>query len=81
VATVRRTPNNIYVLNEIGRGKCCLGKENESWLWHRRMGHINFDNLVKISRKEAVKEMPEISKPTNTLYEHCLQGKQTWTKF
>jgi transposase InsO family protein len=81
VATTRRTPNNIYVLNEIGREKCCLGKENESWLWHRRMGHINFDNLVKINRKEAVKEMPEISKPTNTLCEHCLQGKQTRTKF
>jgi hypothetical protein len=32
VATTRRTPNNIYVLNKIGRGKCCLGKENEIWL-------------------------------------------------
>jgi hypothetical protein len=30
VATTRRTPNNIYVLNDIGRGKCFLGKENES---------------------------------------------------
>jgi hypothetical protein len=58
VATARRTPNNIYVLNEIGREKCFLGKENESWLWHRRMGHMNFDNLVKINRKEVVKEMP-----------------------
>jgi hypothetical protein len=55
VATSRRTPNKIYVLNEIGRGKCCLGKENESWIWHRRMGHIKLDNLAKISRKEAVK--------------------------
>jgi hypothetical protein len=30
VATARRTSNNICVLNEIGRGKGCLGKENES---------------------------------------------------
>jgi hypothetical protein len=29
VAIARRTPNNIYVLNEFRRGKCCLGKENE----------------------------------------------------
>jgi hypothetical protein len=42
---------------------------------------MKFDNLVKINRKEAVKEIPEISKPTNTLCEHCLQGKQTRTKF
>jgi len=31
------------------------------------MGHMNFENLVKISRKEGVKEIPEISRPTNTL--------------
>ena len=45
------------------------------------MGHINFYNLVKISKKEAVKEMIEISKPKNTLCENCPQGKQTKTKF
>jgi hypothetical protein len=45
------------------------------------MGHIKFDNLVKIGRKEAVKEIPKISEPANTLCEHCLQGKQTNTKF
>jgi hypothetical protein len=81
VATTIRTLNNIYVLNEIGKESCCLGKENESWLWHKRMGHMHFDNLVKINRKEAVREIPEISKPMNTLCKHCLQGKQTRTKF
>jgi hypothetical protein len=60
-------PSNIYILNEIGKEKCCLGKEDEVWIWHRRMGHINFDNLVKVSKKEAVKEIPQIMKPTNTL--------------
>jgi len=60
VATTIRTLNNIYVLNEIGKEKCCLGKENERGLWHRRMGHINFDNLVKVSRKEEVREIHEI---------------------
>jgi hypothetical protein len=76
VATTKRTPSNIYVLNEIGKERCFLGKDDESWLWHKRMGHINFDNLVKINRREAVREIPEISKPTNTLCKHCLQGKQ-----
>jgi hypothetical protein len=42
---------------------------------------MNFDKLVKISRKEVVKEIPDISKPKNTLCEHCLQGKQIGTKF
>jgi hypothetical protein len=67
VATTIRTPNNIYILNEIGKEIICLGKENESWLWHKRMRHMNFDNLVKIGKKEAVREMPKISKPTSTM--------------
>jgi hypothetical protein len=31
------------------------------------MGHIHFDKLVKVSKKEAVREIIEIMKPTNTL--------------
>jgi hypothetical protein len=81
VATTARTSSNIYVLSEIGNEKCCLGKEDESWLWHRRMGHMHFDNLVKVSKREAVREMPQITKPTNTLCKHCQQGKQTKTRF
>jgi hypothetical protein len=76
-----RTSNNIYVLSEIGNEKCCLGKEDEIWLWHRRMHHMHFDNLVKVNKREAIREMPQITKPTNTLSKHCQQGKQTNTKF
>jgi hypothetical protein len=38
VATAVRTSSNTYVLSEIGNEKCCLGKEDQFWLWHRRMG-------------------------------------------
>jgi hypothetical protein len=81
IATIARTSSNIYVLSEIGNEKCYLGKEDESWLWNKRMGHIHFDNLVKVSKREAVREMPHITKPTNTLCKHCQQGKQTKTRF
>jgi hypothetical protein len=81
VAKIVRTPSNIYVLNEIGKEICCLGKVDEIWLWHRRMGHINFDNLFKVSRKEVVREIFNISKPTNILCKHCLQGKKNKTHF
>jgi hypothetical protein len=81
VTRAARTSSNIYVLSKIGNKKCCLGKEDESWLWHRRMGHMHFDNLVKFSKREEVREMPQITKPTNTLCKHCQQGKQTKTRF
>jgi len=54
VATTVRTSSNIYVLSEIGNEKCCLGKEDEVWIWNIRMGHINFDKLVKFNKKEAI---------------------------
>jgi hypothetical protein len=76
---VVRTPENIYILNEIEKERCCLGRENESWLWHKRMGHMNFDNLVNIRKKEEVREIPEISKPISTMCKHFLHGKQTRT--
>jgi hypothetical protein len=81
IATTARTSSHIYVLSEIGNEKCFLGKEDESWLWHRRMGHIHFDNLVKVKKREAVREMPWITKPTNTLCKQCQQGKNTKTRF
>ena len=81
VATTSRAPNNIYILDEIKRERCCLGKEDESWLWHRRMGHIHFGNLIKISKKQAVREMPEIKKPKNSMCEPCQHGKQTRVEF
>ena len=52
IATTTRTSSNIYVLSETGNDKCFLGKEDESWLWHRRMGHIHFDNLDKVNKRE-----------------------------
>ena len=54
VATASRAPNNIYVLDEATKASL-LAKEDESWLWHKRMGHINFDNLVRIRKKEAIR--------------------------
>jgi hypothetical protein len=35
------------------------------------MGDINFDNLVKINKKEAVRGMPKIIKSSNVISKHC----------
>jgi hypothetical protein len=42
---------------------------------------MNFDNIFKINRKEAVREMFEISNPSNNMCKQCLHGKQTRTYF
>jgi len=79
VESAYRTSNNVFILNEIQAEKCYMGKTNEIWLWHRRIGHMNFNNLVKNDTKQAVRDMPKIVKPSNTLCKQCQHGKQTRT--
>ena len=82
VATATRTPNNIYVLDKIEPEKCHLGKEDESWLWNRRIGHIHFDYLVKIYKNQAIWNMPEVTNPANmkhnllSVSQMCDQGHE-----
>ena len=53
----------------------------ESWLWHRRLGHLNFDHIISLSKKNAVRDMPVIKKPSNTICKSCQLGKQTCISF
>ena len=54
---------------------------DESRLWHRRLGHLNFNNIVKISKKEVVRDLPKIVKPIKSVCKHCQHGKQTIVNF
>jgi hypothetical protein len=58
IATTGRTSNNIYVLSEIGNEKCFLGKEDESWPWHKRMGHIILITLSKSTKWKQLEKFP-----------------------
>jgi RNase P subunit RPR2 len=81
VATTIKTPNNVYILNKIGKEVCCVGQTDESWLWNKRMGHLSFENLVKVSNHQEVRGMPKIIKPSNPICKHCQHGKQTRVRF
>ena len=59
VAKGIRTKNNVYFLKE-GKEECHLSKYYESWLWHRRLGHLNFDHIIKIVNNGVVKYIPKI---------------------
>jgi transposase InsO family protein len=80
VAKGIRTENNVYVLKE-NREECHLRKHDESWLWHRRLGHLNFDHLIKLKNLEAVKDLPRILKPQDSMCKPCQVGKLTRTQF
>ena len=51
VAKGIRTKNNVYVLKE-GKSEFHLRKYDESCLRHRRLGHLNFDHIIKLVNSE-----------------------------
>ena len=74
-----RNTNNVYILEN--ENQSYLSMVDESWLWNRRLGHLSFDNLSKISTKEAVRDLPKIVVPLNSVCKHCQLGKQTGVSF
>ena len=54
-----RTENNVYIVKEEDEA-CHLRKLEESWLWHKRLGHLSFDHIIRLSKKKAVRDMLEI---------------------
>jgi hypothetical protein len=41
------------------------------------LGHLSFDNLIKDNEKEAVRDLPKMIKPSDSICKHCQIGKQT----
>ena len=75
-----RTPNNLYIFEE-GQQQCYLSKNDEHWLWHRRLGHLSFSQIRKACKYQAVRDLPDIRIPENTICKSCQFGKKTRTNF
>jgi hypothetical protein len=71
VVIAPRTSSNVYILDIKEEEECYMSQVDESWLWHKIMGHLSFKNMIKSSRKEAMKDMPKIIKPFDPVCKHC----------
>ena len=86
IASGLRTSENIYnlidsTIQETSLVNTCLMSQvEENWLWHKRLGHLSFDNLARISKNKKVKGLPQITKPVN-ICEECVKGKQMRVSF
>ena len=80
LGTGTRTRGNVFQLNST-ETTCLTAKVDNSWLWHRRFCHINFDNIVKASITLVVRYFPKISKTTNTICKECILAKQKRVSF
>jgi len=57
-------------------------KNEDSWLWHRRLSHVHFDLLNKVLSKDLViGGVPKIKFEKDKLCDACQKGKQTKVSF
>ncbi|TYK05470.1 Retrovirus-related Pol polyprotein from transposon TNT 1-94 [Cucumis melo var. makuwa] len=54
--------------------------KDPNWIWHLRFGHLNFDSLRLLARKDMVKGLPYVKHP-DQLCEGYLDGKQSRKSF
>jgi hypothetical protein len=56
---------------------CLLSKasKNKSWLWHRRLNHLNFGTINELSRKDLIRGMPRLKYEKDHLCSACQLGK------
>ncbi|GJZ53241.1 retrovirus-related pol polyprotein from transposon TNT 1-94, partial [Tanacetum coccineum] len=52
---------------------CLLSKasKNKSWLWHRRLNHLNFGTLNDLARKDLVRGLPRLKFKKDHLCSAC----------
>nr|GEZ04664.1 Gag-Pol polyprotein [Tanacetum cinerariifolium] len=49
--------------------------KNKSWLWHRRLNHLNFGTINDLARKGLVRGLPRLKFEKDHLYSTCQLGK------
>ena len=60
---------------------CLLSKQDESWLWHRRIAHIHMNHLNKLISRDLVIGLPKLKFKRDHICEACQKGKQVKSSF
>ena len=68
---------NIYLIKlaEIDNACCLLSLNDHVFAWHKRLGHVNFNHLEKLSKKDIIKELPKINIKQDVKCDTCLKNK------
>nr|GEV37539.1 retrovirus-related Pol polyprotein from transposon TNT 1-94 [Tanacetum cinerariifolium] len=73
--------NNLYTLSlrdmMAASPICLLSKalKTKSWLWHRRLSHLNFGAINHLARQGLVRGLPKLKFEKDHLYSACAMGK------
>ncbi|GJY58832.1 retrovirus-related pol polyprotein from transposon TNT 1-94 [Tanacetum coccineum] len=73
--------NNLYTLSlgdMMASSPICLlskASKTKSWLWHRRLSHLNFGAIKHLARHGLVRGLPKLKFEKNHLYSAWAMGK------
>ncbi|GKC09533.1 retrovirus-related pol polyprotein from transposon TNT 1-94 [Tanacetum coccineum] len=73
--------NNLYTLSlgdMMASSPICLlskASKSKSWLWHRRLSHLNFGAINHLARHDLVRGLPKLKFEKEHLYSGCAMGK------
>nr|GFB09642.1 retrovirus-related Pol polyprotein from transposon TNT 1-94 [Tanacetum cinerariifolium] len=75
--------NNLYTLSlqdMMASSPICLfskASKTKSWLWHRRLSHLNFGAINHLAREGLVRGLPKLKFEKDHLCSACAMGKST----
>nr|GFB49023.1 retrovirus-related Pol polyprotein from transposon TNT 1-94 [Tanacetum cinerariifolium] len=75
--------NNLYTLSiqdmMVSLPICLLSKasKTKSWIWHRRLSHLNFDAINHLARQGLVRGLLKLKFEKDHLCSACAMGKST----
>ncbi|WRX11446.1 Integrase [Theobroma cacao] len=58
-----------------------VNAENDSWLWHRRLGHVSMHTMSKLIKKNLVAGLSKLKFEKDRVCDACQLGKQVRTSF
>ncbi|GJR48432.1 zinc finger, CCHC-type containing protein [Tanacetum coccineum] len=79
---IERSKNRLYTIKlQIEAPICLLANiDSQAWLWHVRLGHLNLDDINKMTRKGLVEGIPRINH-AGQICDACLLRKHNRTPF
>nr|GFB55895.1 retrovirus-related Pol polyprotein from transposon TNT 1-94 [Tanacetum cinerariifolium] len=75
--------NNLYTLSlkdmMVSLPICLLSKasKTKSWLWHRRLSHLNFGAINHLARQGLVRGLPKLKFEKDHLFSACAMDKKS----
>ncbi|GJT18126.1 retrovirus-related pol polyprotein from transposon TNT 1-94 [Tanacetum coccineum] len=73
--------SNLYTLsldNMMSSSPICLlskASKTKSWLWHRRVSHLNFNYIIQLAKQGLFCGLPKLKYQKDHLYSACALGK------